>query len=497
MHVTRRATVGLPRLALLVLTALAIVGACAQGPAGLASSPAAAPAAEPGVLVRVDGGRRFQTIDGLGVNVNGMVWDGGKVVPALDALSDGMGATLFRVIVDEADWEASNDNGDPRSFNWAYYDRIYAGEKFVSLWATLRYLERKPGARVMLNVMGRLPEWMGRGSLDPQAEDELVEMLTSLVSYGRREEGLKLALLSPLNEIDLGSPEGPQVAPAQYARLLQKLAVRLDELGLGDVGLAGPETAFPDNTVSYLTPMFADPLVMSKLDVVALHTYGSGIGDIPPAIAASSRPELPFWVTEYSRWCEGCLTGPGEAGQWSLGAETADFLFDLLAGGAAGALLWEGFDSYYGHHGAFQYWGILAYDVRDGSFARRHRYHTAAEVFRAVRPGMVRLGVEHAEQGLTLLAFRDPASGAVSIVGRNATGAPVTVALELAGLAVPESFRLTYTTEAAAGVNGGVLAPAGGTLTAVLPADSIFALASPRPTPGGAALFLPLLVGRR
>ena len=30
--------------------------------------------------------------------------------------------TLFRVIYDKADWEATNDNSDPDVMNWAYYN---------------------------------------------------------------------------------------------------------------------------------------------------------------------------------------------------------------------------------------------------------------------------------------------------------------------------------------------------------------------------------------
>jgi O-glycosyl hydrolase len=472
---------GYPRHHLLVLLILLTLSssACMSSPMSRANQASTSEVAAE-VTVRVDGAQRFQTIDGFGVNINGMVWDGGKVVPTLKALSDGMGATLFRVIIDEADWEQRNDNADPRSFNWSYYNQIYSSGKFASLWATLRYFEQKPGARVILNVMGRLPDWMGRTTLNPQSEDEFVEMLASLFVYGRKEQGLQLKLFSPLNEIDIGDPEGPSVSAEQYAQLMHKLAVRLDELGLDDVGLVAPDTAKPGLVPSYLGSLLDDEVVARKLALVAFHTYGGTIDEIPPAIAASPRPELAFWVTEYSRWCEGCLTAPAESEQWTLATDTTDYLFNYLREGAAGALLWEGFDSYYNHHGAFQYWGILAYNPQTGSFTPRHRYHTAVQIFRYVRPGMARIAAESSDPNLQVLAFQDTRTGALAIVGRNPASRAIKVTLALTNLTAPQSLHLSYTTEKQAGASGGEFAPSGGSFTVDLPADSVFALTPPR-----------------
>ena len=79
----------------------------------------------PGTVdLAVDGNQKFQTISGFMVNANSASWNNGQLTPALDLLID-QGVSIFRVIVDKEDWEATNDNADPNVFNWIYYNTIY------------------------------------------------------------------------------------------------------------------------------------------------------------------------------------------------------------------------------------------------------------------------------------------------------------------------------------------------------------------------------------
>jgi O-glycosyl hydrolase len=82
-----------------------------------------------------------------------------------------------------------------------------------------------------------------------------------------------------MNEPDWNGVEGPQVGPQQYVRVLHKLAVRLDELGLGSTKLVGPDTASPSIAASsYYPAMTADPVVMDHLAAVAIHDYSGSDG---------------------------------------------------------------------------------------------------------------------------------------------------------------------------------------------------------------------------
>src|SRR5208337_2012416 len=75
-------------------------------------------------IVTVDGSQVFQTIEGFGVNVNHRSWTNNELQPVLDAFIDQAGMTLFRVIWDNTDWEATNDNTNPNVMNWDYYNQV-------------------------------------------------------------------------------------------------------------------------------------------------------------------------------------------------------------------------------------------------------------------------------------------------------------------------------------------------------------------------------------
>src|ERR1044072_5087991 len=87
------------------------------------------------VDVIIDGAKKLQQIEGIGVNVNTRSWNGNELIPALDLLIDSMHASIWRVIVETVEkWEDVNDNNDPFSFNWEYYNKLYETSKFQKVW---------------------------------------------------------------------------------------------------------------------------------------------------------------------------------------------------------------------------------------------------------------------------------------------------------------------------------------------------------------------------
>ena len=112
--------------------------------------------------VTINGARRFQVLDGVGVNINSLSWRGGEARAAIDRLADEMGVTLWRVVFDMEDWEATNDNDDPMMADQAYYTALYSNAKFQNLWGTLHYLnQRGVTSGISISFMGRVPPWMG------------------------------------------------------------------------------------------------------------------------------------------------------------------------------------------------------------------------------------------------------------------------------------------------------------------------------------------------
>ena len=76
--------------------------------------------------VTFDGGVTYQTIDGFGANINHRSWNNDDLKPVIDGLVDQAGMTLFRVIYDKTDWEATNENVSPYVMNWDYYSQVYS-----------------------------------------------------------------------------------------------------------------------------------------------------------------------------------------------------------------------------------------------------------------------------------------------------------------------------------------------------------------------------------
>jgi O-glycosyl hydrolase len=430
------------------------------------------------ITIRVDGAQQFQQIDGFGVNANSAAWRDGQITPALDLLTNTMGARIWRVIVESHEnWETANDNNDPMSFNWDYYNQLYETPKFQALWGLLGYLQQKPGDIIYLNVMGCVPEWMGRCSINSDAEDEWVEMIASLLVYARDTKHLRIDIISPMNEQDLGGPEGPKVDSEQYVGLMNKLSARLDGLAVGDIQLIGPDTAYVDQTAdSYLPAMLGDAALMQKVRHFAAHNYDGQTGAIDETIKSSDHPNRNFWMTEFSAWCQGCDTGSQPSDAWGFATQTVDHLLGMLNQGAAGALVYDAYDSFYEHHGSMGYWGLVGFDSQTQTYTPRKRFYTLAQVFKFVAPGMRRIAVTPNGGDISLVAFADSTSGNITIVGHNASDRALTQAGTLDNLSAVKQLSLYQTTQSANLARGPDVPISNQIFSAQIEPESIFTL---------------------
>src|SRR5688500_13599227 len=194
--------------------------------------------------VKIDGAKKMQQIDGIGVNANTRSWNGKELVPAVDLLIDSMNASIWRVIVETVEkWEEENDNDDPFTFNWDYYNKLYQTPKFEKAWDMIRYLNEKGITdNLMVNFMGFAPRWMGVKIIEPEREDEYVEMILSFFHYAIKTRHLKIGLIAPTNETEHHKySEGPHLDAKQHARILRKLIDRMKDTGiLGDIRFVAP-----------------------------------------------------------------------------------------------------------------------------------------------------------------------------------------------------------------------------------------------------------------
>jgi hypothetical protein len=93
------------------------------------------------VPLQIDGAKRLQQLDGIGVNANTRSWNGDELKPALNLLLDSMNFNIWRVVVETVEnWEVVNDNEDPFTFNWDFYNQLYETPKFQKAWDMIQYL---------------------------------------------------------------------------------------------------------------------------------------------------------------------------------------------------------------------------------------------------------------------------------------------------------------------------------------------------------------------
>ena len=363
-------------------------------------------------------GNREQVMSGLGVNANVHSWRGGELRPAIDKIS-ALGDITWRVVIDNGDWESVRNPAAPPAIDWDYYTPIYETPELVDLWETIAYINTKPGQEVMLNVMGPVSQWMGGDHIGADMEDEWVRTMASMAGYGRTVKNLDFTLLAPLNEPDLNGIEGPNVGPEQYVRLLHKLTVALDDLGLTDMRLVGPDTALAENAMDgYFRELSTDAVVMDRLAYFAIHSYSGETSDARQVLAQSGSG-LDFWVTEFSGPCPGCDGGAPNPADWTSASATALLALDLIQQGATGLLHYDAWDGYYNHHGSNGYWGLLAYDKANGNYSPRKNYFALQQLTRFVPRGSVRVPMDSGDARIKAVAFEDPLSGRFTVFGVN------------------------------------------------------------------------------
>ena len=456
--------------------------------------------------VDIDGSVKFQVLDGFGVNINTAWWYDGRyretgiLEPAIDLLVDSLGASVFRAVIEEIDWEAVNDNGDPDTFNWDCYNQVFSGTRFQGVWNTLRYLNRKgitdgliisfmgaPPAAAPPDVPEKKASWMGGTdySIDSSMEDELVESIAALLYYARNTAGIRFSLVSPMNETDIisltgsaehpdGIVEGPNIPDAvQYARIVKKLGKKLDDIDMGDIHFVMPDAGGAGLFDACMEEMAKDPYTMSKLAHWGVHDYGGSAANYRETVQNSANSNKSFWVTE--------MAG-------------IDNLFGQLGGGAGSYIYWDGFDCVYQHArrngygdtppNDWVFWfgegegkPLIEYVPSAENWMPRKQFYEFAQVFRFVKPGATRIGAFSDNDSLVVRSFLNP-GGQLVIAGRNMAGQPVSMTGTFGDLPSLRGFRMVCTTADENFQRTGDILPGRDAIQMEVPANSVFTLIS-------------------
>lgn len=461
------------------------------------------------ISIHIDGAVRFQKMNGFGVNVNTSWWldgdyrDTDVVKPAIDLLAEELGATIFRAVIEDMDWETANDNDDPNTFNWSYYDSVFTTNRFHGVWNTLRYLNQKGITNdLIISFMGAPPaskplekpelenSWMGDSThtIGPEKEDEFVETIAALLYYARHKANIQFTLVSPMNETEIisvtknndhpdGIVEGPNMPdPVQFTRVIKKLAVKLDAIGMSDIRFIAPDAAGDKLFSAILDEMVIDSWLIGKLACWGVHDYGNDAANYQKIVSRPANPNKSFWVTETA----------------AIGN-----LFGQLDDNASAFIFWDGFDCVYQHARRNGYgdvppndWAfwlgeregtpLIKYDAGRQNWTPRKQFYEYAQLFKFIKPGAVRIAATSEKGNPVIYAFVNPDRQLV-VVGRNDSADPITIRGNLKNISKVKAFEMFYTDSLHDLFKAEDVAISDNSFEAVVPADAVFTLIEKTP----------------
>ena len=439
----------------------------------------------------INGATTYQTIHGFGVNINPHSWgvNPESVKNVIDSLILGMGCTSFRLMFDDTDWEQVNDNNDPHSYNWKYYDSVYSAPRFNWIWNTVEYLNARGITDIILCPVGATPRWMGGTRLLPKSELEYAETIASMVHYAkkRRHPAVGFNMISPINETGCWGIEAPEMTSKQLGVIFHDMAGRLISEHITDVSLNGPDDCY--NSFNALE-LLNNKTTMSKVKFLGGHEYGNSTArseELVYAIKNSDFSDRGVIMTEVNAICDGCNEGnySSNYGYEEYAGLAYKYVLQHLKAGVNGVQLWEGYDSRWHHHHPTRglewgMWGIFAVNdtLRPDVFTRRAHYFVFKQLFRFVKPGFQRIDVFTKLPAMTILASRDPKTGAIVITGINESDKPQTMELELKNAGVKPALAYFYTNASTNYSRGSDVKVTRQAFSQTIPASSVFTFVS-------------------
>ena len=438
--------------------------------------------------VKVEPSRRFQVIEGFGVNYTGPYFrDDQKRM--FDLLIDDLGASMFRVVAYfvGTDWEVANDNTDPLSANWNYFDERYSNPVFEASWNGLRYLNSR-GIRPVLALMGPAPAWMveetsaapkhkvcspesRQGRLKPAMYDEFAETVVTMAAFARRKAGIEFDYFSPVNETDCYPGEGPRIDPEEMPKVLAAIARRMNLEGLGEVKLVTADNAIIGN--DYLTPVMANKDLMKQVGAFALHSYSDdSVGAHVESVKRIGYDRVPVWLTEYGSLADEDRTSENEWKEFALASNRR--ALTALNQGASALFYFNAFDDYEECMKRHTYYGLFT--SASHVYSPRKRYFATRQLYHFVAPGSRRIEAVTKAHGLTVSAFTDGDKGTITLVGVKEGGAGrIRVSLPNSP-DTPETWELYLTTRNLDCRKSGTIHTTGGVVEFELPDDAVFTL---------------------
>jgi glucuronoarabinoxylan endo-1,4-beta-xylanase len=287
------------------------------------------------------------------------------------------------------------------------------------------------------------------GHLLPAFYDSWASRLTAFASTFTQNTGVPLYGLSAQNEPDY---------QASYISMLftnQEMANFVKVLG---PKLAAqnprPKLLMPDlsnwgGAWGFNSAVLGDSAAAPYLDILAVHQYAG--------VSAPQSTAKPIWETEQSSF-EGFDPSIGN------GLMVARWVHDAIT---------------IGNVSAWHYWWLMGINADDeGLIGYSHntqitkRLYTLGNFSKFVRPGFVVVGTTGAPAGVSVTAYKNPASGAMVIVAINQNGADTALNVTLNGL-TSASVTPWVTSNAFDLAQQSPVAVSNGAFATTLPASSV------------------------
>lgn len=262
----------------------------------------------------------------------------------------------------------------------------------------------------------------GASNLLPDMHDDFAQYLVDITRHLNEVENIPVGWISPINEPQWDwqpskGQEGAHYTTDEIVSVLLALNTAIEESGL-DVEISTPEAGEWSTAAIYARRIFGDATLAAALDHFAVHSYWSDANDKAQFVDFMARhyPNVPLWMSEWTEMQQGRDYGMESA---LIMANTIHD--DLTIGGVT----------------SWQYWiAVSKYNFRDGLiYTREHgesieltkRLWAMGNYSRYVRPNAVRLEVSSDNELVRASAYRDPASGAITVVAINNSGDAQTI----------------------------------------------------------------------
>jgi len=365
--------------------------------------------------VRIDSSKRFQTIDGFGVNINSKYWNKGNLIKVLESLISDLGTTLFRLdAYGNSNWIDPDNSAGPKILGTDYTKDVFKTQPFIDAKEMCLWLNSK-GIEPYINMSGIVPTWMCKDDGKTLVDfDSFAVMCADYIQW-LVESKVKFTLFGPLNETDLGPPEGPFLDLKDYVKVLTVLSKELDRRGLSFIRFVVPEFSSVKLLPDFLSVLSSEEILKNKIAAFATHTYTSSCdyNTVFEVIKKTPFKDIPLWMTEF-----GDLDQSGER-EWFFSWKIFERIMEFLEAGYSAGLYWDAFDNYHDHDKAWTSYGLFR-NSRN-IFTPKKRFYVLKHIFKFILPGFQRLETITDFSGLKIQAYQSKDKDSFTLVGFNSS----------------------------------------------------------------------------